>query len=576
MKKTKYINLDKSNLINKGSGGIRIDINMPEEKTEQNLIKKMVIPINMPEEKEDGVKANKEKMPIFIEARENKNEKDKPLSFLDNLDKSKQSGQEDNPICQPIGFDHEEDEGIIKEDLRDLVNNSAIEVKNYDKKLIQSNEINREVSILNMERINCNDIAAYILENSKFIFYNNALYHYYKPIYKRLNEHEGKTLVKSILPREIVKKLSDFHLKEILNQIRTTPEIQMDEDEVKVNERHICFKNAVYDIKERKLKKHSHNNYFFSYVNVNYEPDNIEYGKIFEKYLDKCTGGDEDLKELICQVIGYIISNSMHAKKLFILLGVPDSGKSTFGEFIEELLGVDNCCSIDLQDLSKRFQVAELCGKKLCVNMDLPDAPIKDTGVIKQLTGNDSVPAERKYEAPFRFKNEAKLLYGANNLPCIENGQNSRAFFNRLVIIPFNYSIPKNEQDKKLKAKLIKERNYITHKCIQSLERLKANNYEFVTSSKSEFIKRNYIISNNSVFEFISEKCFIGKGIKIYKSYLYEHYLNFCKENGYKEKETFSSRKFSTIIAHNFNVIESRWREGNLNQYGFEGISIKE
>ncbi len=442
-------------------------------------------------------------------------------------------------------------------------NNNLLKIRSYDRDE-------------NITKVDCNTLAEYMLEKFHFIFYNNALYFYDPPIYRILNEHEGLTLIKDTLSSELNKILSINHLKEVLNQIKITRRIQKDQDEIKNNERFICFKNGIYDIFNRKIIQHSHSYYFFSYVNANYNHNHVNSyeGKNFEKYLQKITDGDNELKQLICEVMGYIISNSMASKKLFILVGSPDSGKTTFGRLLEDLIGFQNCCAIPLQDLNKRFMVAELSGKKLCVNMDLPDTPISDTGLIKSLTGNDLICAEKKNKDPFYFRNEAKLFYGTNKLPRVSIKEDTEAFYKRLIIIPFRKSISVHEIDKKLNMKLIEESNYIIHKCILALENLIRNNFEFTYSYNAENIKQDYVNDNNSVIEFINKICNLNSESRIYTDELHKHYIDFCKTMGHEEFEIFNLKKFSNIVSSNFEVKKSKWRDGEENKNGFIGITI--
>lgn len=60
---------------------------------------------------------------------------------------------------------------------------------------------------------------------------------------------------------------------------------------------------------------------------------------------------------------------------------------------------------------------------------------LKNTGILKKLTGGDSIPAEKKFRPPFQFVNHAKLLFSANEIPMTED--ETDAFYSRLIIINF-------------------------------------------------------------------------------------------------------------------------------------------
>ncbi|WP_411679593.1 phage/plasmid primase, P4 family [Clostridium thailandense] len=447
---------------------------------------------------------------------------------------------------------------------------------------LNSSNIGRDYTIKkeNIKKLMNNEIAEDLCNKHSFIYLKGALYYYNNIIYTKLDKHTGISLLKELLPSGLVKSLSSYDYAEILSQIKTNPSIQRNEDNIKDQDHLICFKNGIYDLKKEKLKPHTSKNYFFSYINLDYDPENIGSGHVFEKYLDTCACSNKKIKKLLLEMLGYIISNSMHAEKIFFILGIQNSGKTTLGNFIQHLIGRENCCNIQPQDFSKRFQTSQLLGKKLCFNMELLDSPIKETGLLKQLSGGDMITAEYKNENSFSFKNQAKLLYGCNNLPRVNGSENAKAFFSRLIIIPFNYSVPPEEQNKNLIRDLIKESNYIVHKSIIALKELYENNHIFTTCNSIEKIKNEFIESQNNVIEFVNHKCIIDAESKIHSETLYNSYIKFCKENSYTEFDIVNLSRFSYIIANNFNLKKKKWRPQNAtredsSKNGFIGIALK-
>lgn len=98
----------------------------------------------------------------------------------------------------------------------------------------------------------------------------------------------------------------------------------------------------------------------------------------------------------------------------------------------------DNLSAIPLQSLSERFTTASLLNRQCNICGDLSSAAIKDTAVIKQLSGEDLCKAEYKGGAVFFFKNRAKFLFSCNELPSILDDR-SNGFYRRLLIIRFEH-----------------------------------------------------------------------------------------------------------------------------------------
>ena len=64
-----------------------------------------------------------------------------------------------------------------------------------------------------------------------------------------------------------------------------------------------------------------------------------------------------------------------------MLTGEKRNGKSTFLSLIENLLGRDNCTSLDLKELGDRFKTAELFGKLANIGDDIGDEFIPNPAV---------------------------------------------------------------------------------------------------------------------------------------------------------------------------------------------------
>ena len=70
-----------------------------------------------------------------------------------------------------------------------------------------------------------------------------------------------------------------------------------------------------------------------------------------------------------------------------------------------------------IQKVSNNFASASLFGNLANIDADLSSEQLKQTGMLKKLTGADSIPAEFKYKTAFHFKNYAKLIFSANPNP---------------------------------------------------------------------------------------------------------------------------------------------------------------
>src|SRR5699024_4107333 len=95
----------------------------------------------------------------------------------------------------------------------------------------------------------------------------------------------------------------------------------------------------------------------------------------------------------------------------------------------------------------ERFKTAELFGKLANIGDDISSEYIPDASVFKKLVTGESISAEKKGQDPFDFINYSKLLFSANEIPRLGRGEDSGALARRLIIIPFNASFSKEDED---------------------------------------------------------------------------------------------------------------------------------
>ena len=78
-------------------------------------------------------------------------------------------------------------------------------------------------------------------------------------------------------------------------------------------------------------------------------------------------------KQNISFVVVYLISPDQNGKCFFVLQGLPNSGKSLLGKFLQELFPEYKIATLDIDQLSKRNATSQLMNKSLNISMDLPN-----------------------------------------------------------------------------------------------------------------------------------------------------------------------------------------------------------
>ena len=177
----------------------------------------------------------------------------------------------------------------------------------------------------------------------------------------------------------------------------------------------------------------------------------------WEKCIDDWTGGDKELAHFLQKAAGYSITTLTREKCYFYLYGAGDNGKSVFCGVLKDIIG-DYCTTINAAALSSargggtvnNDELADLNGARLAFVHEQGGKRL-DIELMKQLSGDDTIKATRKYERPIEFKPVCKLWITSNEP--FTTRDTSKGGWTRPVIIEFA-EIPENMRDKGLKDKL--------------------------------------------------------------------------------------------------------------------------
>jgi phage/plasmid-associated DNA primase len=132
-------------------------------------------------------------------------------------------------------------------------------------------------------------------------------------------------------------------------------------------------------------------------------------------------------------------------KKNYIIQGEPHAGKSTFINFITQVLGNDVVTHKSLQSLcNDRFVAADLEGKLLNAFDELQEIPLENVGQFKALVGSCYHGIERKFQQSYSGIITCPHIFSCNRPPKYpEEVKYDTAFWERweYVRFPFSYLI---------------------------------------------------------------------------------------------------------------------------------------
>lgn len=261
--------------------------------------------------------------------------------------------------------------------------------------------------------------------------------------------------------------------------IRAEPMIQYTER--MENHRLLTFQNGNLDIETGAFYSLSPTFFTIYALKCRYIPDPARcICPEFDQFLWGISGGDAAIIARLWEMLGYCLVPDIGGKTGFVLQGRKHTGKSLLCNFLEEeIFPAETVSSLDVEQLSKEFAPSELEGKKLCVSGDMPSDPLNSKVVsnIKKLLGNDLISAPKKYRDNVQFRFGGKFIL-VTNYQLRTNGKDD-AFEDRLVAIPFPYSIPREKWDTQFAQRLLPEKDSIVSKAIGYYWGLKARHYIF-------------------------------------------------------------------------------------------------
>jgi putative DNA primase/helicase len=334
----------------------------------------------------------------------------------------------------------------------------------------------------------------------------------------------------------------------------------------------IAVNNGVLNLKTKELTSFSHEYYFFNKLNMNYNPD--AKCPIFNEFVSQITANDNDVK-VIQEIFGFSMVKDYVYEKAFMLYGDGRNGKSKLMDVLKVFVGDDNVSSVSLVEIEKKpFAICNLQNKLVNIASDISNEAIGFTGNFKRLTGRDTVSADRKNKSYVNFKNYAKMIFAANELPPVNTL--SSAFWLRWIIIEFPYQfLPKKEiealplnkrggvflQNPEIIDNLItpQEMEGLLLWSIEGLHRL-IKNKDFSNKETANDNHVNWLRRSNSVTAFLFDEVDEEPDFKVSKNDFKKRYLSYCRSNNIKTlndkviKRTIESETGATDIRVNENV----------------------
>jgi putative DNA primase/helicase len=249
----------------------------------------------------------------------------------------------------------------------------------------------------------------------------------------------------------------------------------------------------------------------------------------------------EDDVPRMWEIIGYAMVSSNRLQRMFLFSGTGQNGKGALLRTIQKLIGRGNYSSVPMHELSSdRYAAADLHGKLANICGDIDATYIENTGLLKQVSGGDTIRAQRKYGQPFEFEPWCSFFYSANEIP--RSADSTIGFSRRFEVIDFARYV---EKDPAVEPAIQSADSLegIAVKAIGALRDLMARG-DFMSTESGRNAKREFDGRSNPVKRWLSDCAFPAEdGFETRKA-LWTSYMDWEKDQRLRPimQETFYSR----------------------------------
>lgn len=294
---------------------------------------------------------------------------------------------------------------------------------------------------------------------------------------------------------------------------------------------------------KRVMKQFDRADFMTYQMGFDYDPSATS--PIFDRFLDHVLP-DVAAQQVLFEYLAYIFISPRKLKleKVLFLYGSGANGKSVIYETVNALLGSENITSFSLDQLTDTksgYYRAMIANVRLNYVSEYTPADI-DTGMFRNIASGEPINGRHPYGKPLTITDYAKLIFNANRLP--KKVDHINAFFRRFLILPFNVTIPTEEQDTELSSKIAKtELPGFLNRILEGMDRL-LKSKKFTHCDLAEKALEDFKKESDSVALFVDDKNYTPSDIDTIRlKDLHDWYSSFCSEDNYMRVSSQEMRK---------------------------------
>ena len=290
-----------------------------------------------------------------------------------------------------------------------------------------------------------------------------------------------------------------------------------------------------------------------------------------------------DDADLIQRWAGLALLGHNLPQRFLILDGTPNGGKGTLVRILQALVGIQNCCQLRTDCLTKQFETFRYRGKTLLIGPDVPGHFLMREGasMLKVLVGGDPLSAEGKgLNGDFQMFGNFNIVMTCNSRLRIRLEEDSGAWRRRLLIVRYERP-PVEKRILDLHVTLLREEgNGILRWALAGFVKLQKE-FESVGDfllTKTQQERVDSLLAESDSLRLFVQQCFERNSYgDVTNSEFEQAYAEFCADKGWNSLPiTVVERCATDLMLDVWQVPKNHCvqRDGKKSNRGWKGVRL--
>lgn len=349
----------------------------------------------------------------------------------------------------------------------------------YKTVLREKDKEKEKLDVTQKENVYSN-LAEELLNKYDIISYYNDFYMFNGIYYKPIDEGE----LERIIHFELSKNISKQGRKEILEFLKLKTKTSI--ENFNKDWHKIACKNGIINLVTGELETPNKTDINTIYIPWEYDTD-PQYSPRIDQFMKEVTDGNPIKIQFLYQIAGYCLLKTNSFQKFVIFKGEGGTGKSTYMNLLNKLVGEVNCSHVGLSEFDRDYYIVTTVGKLLNIDDDVVDGKVlENTGRFKSIVAGDRISTRDIYRAVISFVPFITCVFSCNRLPRIVD--KTTGLYRRMILVELNKKVLKPDPSFMMKI-TDDDMKYFLFKAVEGIKTVIEEGHFRIDQSAEELLK---------------------------------------------------------------------------------------